>query len=208
MDIYKKIKELRVVPIITIDNIDLAIPFADALIEGGLPIAEITFRTNVAAKIIAKISKERPNVLIGAGTILTSNDLRQAIDSGASFGVTPGLNPAIVEEALKNNFPLAPGVMTPSDIERAISMGLTKLKFFPAEAAGGIKMLNSLVSPYSHMGVNFIPTGGINMSNAADYLRISKVLAIGGSWIAKEEDIDNRNWNRIIENCREVVDNL
>lgn len=208
MSIYKKIKELKVVPVITIDNVDLAIPFADALIEGGLPIAEITFRTTSAAEIISKISKERPEVLLGAGTILTLDNLKRAIDCGASFGVAPGFNPIIIEEALKQNFPLSPGVMTPSDIEGALQMGVKYLKFFPAEAAGGIKMLKSLAAPYSHMGVSFIPTGGISLSNASDYLSVPQVLAVGGTWIAKKDDISEGNWKKIIENCKEVVNNL
>jgi len=208
MSIYRKIKELKVVPVITIDNVELAIPFADALFEGGLPIAEITFRTIAAADIISKINKERPEVLLGAGTILTLDNLKRAIDCGASFGVAPGFNPIIVEEALKQNFPFSPGVMTPSDIERALEMGVKNLKFFPAEAAGGIKMLKSLAAPYSHMGISFIPTGGISLSNASEYLAIPQVLAVGGTWIAKKDDISKGNWKKIIENCKEVANNL
>ncbi len=201
-NIYEKIGMLKVVPVIAIDKAESALPLADALIKGGLPIAEITFRTDAAADVILKISKDRPAVVIGAGTILTVEHLRKAIDCGAKFGVAPGFNPEVVEEALKLNFPFSPGVMTPSDVEGALSMGVNVLKFFPAEAAGGTAMLKSLVAPYAHMGVKFIPTGGITPNNIDQYLNIPNVLAVGGTWIAKSGDIKEGNWEKIKNNCR------
>ena len=200
-EIYQKIEEFRIVPVIAIEDADSALPLADALIGGGLPVAEITFRTEAASAVILKIAKERPDMLIGAGTILTIDNLKRAIDCGAKFGVAPGFNPKIVEESLKLNFPFSPGVMTPSDIEGALSLGIKVLKFFPAEAAGGTKMLKSLAAPYAHLGVRFIPTGGINLEILNNYLSIPQVLAVGGTWIANAEDIRKKNWKQISTNC-------
>ncbi len=205
MEVYKKIGELKVVPVIAIEQAEAALPLADALIEGGLPVAEITFRTEAAADVILKLKKERPEMLIGAGTILTLENLRKAVDCGAAFGVAPGFNPRIVEESLKLNFPFAPGIMTPSDVEAALSFGLKVLKFFPAEAAGGTKFLKSLSAPYAHAGVKFIPTGGVNQQNLLDYLALEVVLAVGGTWIAKKDDIAAGNWEKIKQNCRNTV---
>ena len=200
-EIYQKIEEFRIVPVIAIEDEDSALPLADALIGGGLPVAEITFRTEAASAVILKIAKERPDMLIGAGTILTIDNLKRAIDCGAKFGVAPGFNPKIVEETLKLNFPFSPGVMTPSDVECALSLGIKVLKFFPAEAAGGTKMLKSLAAPYAHLGVRFIPTGGINLEILTNYLSIQQVLAVGGTWIANAEDIRKKNWKQISTNC-------
>lgn len=200
-EIYQKIEEFRIVPVIAIEDEDSALPLADALIGGGLPVAEITFRTEAASAVILKIAKERPDMLIGAGTILTIDNLKRAIDCGAKFGVAPGFNPKIVEETLKLNFPFSPGVMTPSDVECALSLGIKVLKFFPAEAAGGTKMLKSLAAPYAHLGVRFIPTGGINLEILTNYLSIPQVLAVGGTWIANAEDIRKKNWKQISTNC-------
>jgi 2-dehydro-3-deoxyphosphogluconate aldolase / (4S)-4-hydroxy-2-oxoglutarate aldolase len=202
--VYNKIKKFKVVPVIAIEHEVKALALADALIEGGLPVAEITFRTAVAAKVIVKLSREKPAVLIGAGTILTIDNLKHAIDSGAAFGLSPGLNTAVAEAALKLNFPFFPGVMTPGDIEKALSMGITVLKFFPAEAAGGNAMLKSLIGPYAHMGVEFIPTGGVTINNMKEYLDIKQVIAVGGTWVATKEDINNDNWKSISNNCRVI----
>lgn len=201
-EIYQRIGKYRIVPVIAIEDADSALALADALIEGGLPVAEITFRTEAASAVIFKIAKERPGMLIGAGTILTIDNLKRAIDCGAKFGVSPGFNPKIVEESVKLNFPFSPGIMTPTDIEAAIGFGIKVLKFFPAEASGGTKMLKSLVAPYAHLGIRFIPTGGINLEILNNYLNIPQVLAVGGTWIAKAEDIKNKNWQQISINCK------
>jgi 2-dehydro-3-deoxyphosphogluconate aldolase / (4S)-4-hydroxy-2-oxoglutarate aldolase len=195
------LKNLKVIPVIVIDQVDATLPLADALTEGGLPVVEITFRTEEATKVIEKLAKERPNLLVGAGTILTVDDLKKARDRGAKFGVSPGLNRKIVEEAVKIGFPFYPGIMTPSDIEAALEMGIKTLKFFPAEAVGGIDMLKSLIRPYAHLGIQFIPTGGVSIRKAKDYLTVPEVIAIGGSWIAKKEDISAGNWKEIKERC-------
>ena len=204
-ELHAKIAELGVVPVIAIDDAGQAVALADALIEGGLPIAEITFRTDAGQAAIKKIATDRPDCLLGAGTILTVDQLKAAQDAGAVFGVSPGFNPKVVAEAIKIGFPLSPGVMTPSDVEAALDMGLEVLKFFPAEAAGGIKMLKALVGPYKHTGVKFVPTGGINLGNFKDYLALDVVLAVGGSWVATKADIAAGDWDKVKANCREII---
>ena len=201
-DVNERIGQFGVVPMIAIDNAAAALPLADALIAGGLPVAEITFRTAAAAGAIAALKAERPDLLVGAGTILTVENLRRASDCGAEFGVSPGFNPQVVAEARKIGFAFSPGVMTPTDVEAAMAMGLSVLKFFPAEAVGGAKMLKSLAAPYAHTGIRFIPTGGINQNNAGDYLAMDCVLAVGGSWIAKRDAIAAGNWAKIEQNAR------
>jgi 2-dehydro-3-deoxyphosphogluconate aldolase/(4S)-4-hydroxy-2-oxoglutarate aldolase len=203
-DLYQSIKNFRVIPIIAIEQVEAALPLADALMKGGLPIAEITFRTEAAAAVIRKLAMERPDLLIGAGTILTVDNLKKARDCGAKFGVAPGFNRKVVEETVKYGFPFSPGIMTPSDVEAALELGVKILKFFPAEAAGGINMLKSLLAPYAHMGVQFIPTGGINLPKAKEYLAIPQVIAVGGTWIAKKEDITAGNWQEITAHCQAV----
>ena len=203
-ELYSKLEKYRVVPVIAIENIESALPLADALIEGGLPVAEITFRTEAATGVISKLKAERPQLLVGAGTVLTLNNLKKSIECGAEFAVAPGFNMEIVRHSRKMGFPFSPGIMTPSDIEGALGLGVKILKFFPAEAAGGIKFLKSIAAPYSHTGVRFIPTGGINQNNLADYLAFPSVLAVGGTWIAKKDDIAAGNWNKIKENCLQI----
>ncbi|MBN2349530.1 MAG: bifunctional 4-hydroxy-2-oxoglutarate aldolase/2-dehydro-3-deoxy-phosphogluconate aldolase [Bacteroidales bacterium] len=203
-ELYQTLKSLKVIPIIAIEQAEAALLLADALIEGGLPVAEITFRTEAAANVIKKLAKERPGLLVGAGTILTIDNLKKAQDCGARFGVAPGFNRKVVEETIKIGFPFSPGIMTPSDVEAALELGIKVQKFFPAEAAGGLTMLKSLVAPYAHMGVQFIPTGGLNINNAKDYLAIPQVIAVGGTWIAKKEDISAGSWKEIKERCQAV----
>ena len=205
MSIVDLIACWKVVPVIAIESPGAALSLADALIEGGLPIAEITFRTEAAAAVIRKMTQERPGVLVGAGTILTLDNLNAAIDSGAGFGVAPGFNPKIVEAAQERGFPFVPGVCTPSDVEAALSSGCTVLKFFPAGAMGGLTMLKSLLAPYGHTGVQFMPTGGVSPANLGEYLATKGVIACGGTWIATKEDIAENRWELIASRCREVV---
>ena len=205
IDVYEKIGKLKVLPVIAIDTVESALPLADALIAGGLPVAEITFRTSAAAEVLRTLKKERPDLMLGAGTVLNVETLHRARDCGATFALAPGFNPVVVAEAIRIGLPFAPGVMTPSEVEEALSLGLKVLKFFPAGDAGGPRMLNSLSGPYAHTGVRFIPTGGVTIDNLKDYLAVKTVLAVGGTWIAKREDIAAGNWDRIRNNCREVV---
>jgi 2-dehydro-3-deoxyphosphogluconate aldolase/(4S)-4-hydroxy-2-oxoglutarate aldolase len=205
-EIKAKIKEHKIIPIIAIEKMDDVLPLADSLIEGGLPLIEITFRTKIAPEVIKLLHKERPEMLLGAGTVLTNDELKAAIDNGAAFGVAPGFNPKIVEGALKNNFLFMPGILTPTDLEAALSLGINVFKFFPAEAAGGINYLKSISAPYSHKNIQFIPTGGINIQNLRDYLDLKEVLAVGGTWLAKKADIETGQWDMIVKKCRAAKD--
>ena len=202
---YAKIRHLGVIPVVAIDSVDAALPLADALCEGGLPVVEITFRTDAAAEVIKTIATKRPGMLVGAGTLLTADSLQRAVDCGASFGVAPGCNPSVIQKARELDFAFSPGVMTPTDVECALALGVDVLKFFPAGAAGGVKMLKSLAAPYAHTGVRFIPTGGVNQGNLVEYLALPSVVAVGGTWVATRDDIAAGNWSGITERCRSAV---
>ena len=207
-DICKVLAEVQVVPVIAIDSVEDAIPLADALLEGGISAAEITFRTAAAADVINLLSKERPQLFVGAGTVLTPENAKRAFDCGAKFAVAPGCNPDVIAAAQKIGLTFAPGVMTPSDIEVATSMGLTLLKFFPAGAAGGVKMLKNISAPYKHLGVKFMPTGGVTIDNVQEYLAVPEIIAVGGTWLAKQDMIANGEWDKIRANCQAVVELL
>jgi len=191
----QKLYEIGIVPVITIDEAEKAVPLADALCDGGLPCAEITFRTAAAAEAIAAIRKERPEMLVGAGTILSVEQLHSAIDAGAQFIVTPGLNPVVVEAAIAAGVPVIPGCSRPSDVEIAYTMGLRTVKFFPAEAAGGVAMLKAMSAPYGMM--RFMPTGGIDASNLREYLDLPSVLACGGSFMVSKNALKNNDFDSI-----------
>ena len=150
------------VPVIAIEAVEAALPLADALLEGGLPVAEITFRTPAAAEVIARLARHRPALLVGAGTVLSEENVDAAKAAGARFGVAPGLNPAVVQHAAQVGLPFVPGVCTPSEIEQALGLGCRMVKFFPAESGGGVEMVKTLATPYAHTGIRFMPTGGLN----------------------------------------------
>ena len=200
-NIFDRVARLGVVPVIAIESADAAVPLADALLEGGLPVVEITFRTAAAAEVIRRIAKERPQLIVGAGTVLTAANLETAKASGAAFAVAPGLNPAIVKQAQAIGLPFVPGVATPTDIEAGLSLGCKLLKFFPAEALGGVGMIDALSAPYKHAGVHFMPTGGVNTANLESYLKLDTVAAVGGTWIAKKEDLANGKWADVRARC-------
>lgn len=209
MDNQKFIETLfkyRVVPVIAIEAAETALPLADALLEGGLPLVEITFRTEAAVDVIRTLAEKRPELCIGAGTVLTSENLANAVEAGAAFGVAPGTNPEIIEMAQELDWPFIPGVCTPSEIEAALSMEVSILKFFPAGAAGGVPMLKALSAPYAHTGVKFMPTGGVSVSNLAEYLALPTVIACGGTWIATKEDIAEGKWSLIKDRCKLVTE--
>jgi 2-dehydro-3-deoxyphosphogluconate aldolase/(4S)-4-hydroxy-2-oxoglutarate aldolase len=182
--VVNRIAELKLIPMVVMDSADDAEPFGDALVKGGLPIAEITFRTPSAESAIRALA-ERGDLLVGAGTVLTTEQADRAIDAGAQFIVAPGTNPKVVEHVLKRGLPMVPGVVTPSEIELAMSLGVPLLKFFPAETMGGIATLKALAGPYPD--VRFVPTGGITPELAPGYLRLKNVVACGGSWMAPRE---------------------
>ena len=205
-EIFSRIAQLGIVPVIAIENADAAIPLADAFIEGGLPVVEITFRTAAAAEVIRKMARERPQLIVGAGTVLTLANLEAAKASGAAFAVAPGLNPQTVKQAQAMGLPFMPGVATPSDIELGVSLGCKLLKFFPAEANGGVNMIEALSAPYKHAGVRFMPTGGVNPANLESYLKLDTVAAVGGTWIAKKEDLAHGKWDDIRNRCKAALE--
>ena len=198
-----RLAELRVVPVVTIDDAADAIGLAQALADGGLPIAEITFRTDAAAAAIAAIRAARPDVLVGAGTVLDAATVDRALGAGAHFIVAPGFNPGMVAYALSRGASVVPGVVTPSEIEAAMSLGLRVLKFFPAEASGGPAYLSAVRATYPM--VRFMPTGGINLGNLASYLALPNVIAAGGTWIATAEAIRSQRWEEISGLAAEAV---
>jgi 2-dehydro-3-deoxyphosphogluconate aldolase / (4S)-4-hydroxy-2-oxoglutarate aldolase len=200
--IWDRIGRCGVVPVIAMEHAQAALPLADALLGGGLAVVEITFRTPAAAEVIRALSQERPQLLVGAGTVLTPANLEAAKASGAAFAVAPGLNPRIVAQAQDMDLPFVPGVATPSDIEAGLSLGCKTLKFFPAEALGGVPMLEALSAPYQHTGVRFMPTGGVNPGNLETWLKLSSVVAVGGTWIARSEDLAAGRWEGIRQRCQ------
>ena len=204
--IFSKIAQLGIVPVIAIENVEAAIPLADALLQGGLPVVEITFRTAAAADVIRRISQERPQLLVGAGTVLTTANLEAAKASGAAFAVAPGLNPQIVRQAQAIQLPFMPGIATPSDIEAALALGCKLLKFFPAGAFGGVTMIEAFSAPYKHTGVKFMPTGGVSTANLESYLKLDTVAAVGGTWIAKKEDLAAGKWDDIRNRCKAALE--
>jgi 2-dehydro-3-deoxyphosphogluconate aldolase/(4S)-4-hydroxy-2-oxoglutarate aldolase len=205
-EVFSTLAKFAVVPVIAIDSVDAALPLADALIEGGLPVAEITFRTAAAAEVIVKLAKERPTLVLGAGTVLTAENLRRARDAGARFGVAPGLNPDVIAEANRLGLPFVPGVITPSEVEQALALGVKLVKYFPAEAFGGLKVIKALSAPYAHTGMRFMPTGGVTAANLPDYLASDAVACVGGTWIASREAIAEKKWDQIRANCRTAVE--
>ena len=188
---------IRIVPVLVLNDVDSGLKMCEVLAECGLPAAEITFRTTAAEAVIKAASERFPELYLGAGTVLNSRDLHRAFDAGAKFAVAPGFNPTIVKEAVANGFAFAPGVCTPSEVEQAMEYGCRFLKFFPAEASGGINFLKSLIAPYKHMGVRFMPTGGVTTANVADYLAVKEIVAVGGTWLGKSSDIESNNWDAI-----------
>ncbi len=196
----------RIVPVVVIDHVESAEPLAEALLAGGLDIMEITFRTAAAEESIKRISARFPEILLGAGTLLEKEQVQRAKDAGATFGLAPGLNPNIIAAAREIGLQFSPGVMTPSDVELALSLGCKLLKFFPAEAAGGTNMLKSLAGPYGHTGVKFIPTGGITSGNLASYLKLPIVAAIGGSWMVDKQLVNDGKWAEITRITREAIE--
>ena len=204
--ILETISNIGILPVIVLENTEDALPLANALWEGGLPCAEVTFRTEAAEESIRLMSTAYPEMLIGAGTILSTEQADRAIAAGAKFIISPGLNPEVVRHCQNKNVPIMPGLSTASELEIALSLGLSVVKFFPAEAAGGLKMIKSLAAPYTQM--KFIPTGGINHSNFNDYLAFPKILACGGSWMVDPKLIKAQNFDKIQELVSEAIQAL
>lgn len=203
IDVLQRIGELGVVPVIAIDNAADAPKLGQALLDGGLPCAEITFRTAAAAEAIALMTAECPDVLVGAGTVMTVDQAKRASEAGVKFVVTPGFDEDVVTWCIEHNMPVTPGVVTPTEINMALKKGLNVVKFFPAEASGGVKTLKAIAAPYQ--GVKFIPTGGISLGNLADYLSLKSVHAVGGSWMVTKELISAGKFDQITAMAAEAV---
>ena len=195
MDIIERIKQIGIIPVVSISNLEHALLLAEALLEGDLPCAEITFRTAAAAAAITQIKQRFPEILLGAGTVLSPAQAQIALDAGAEFLVSPGTNPAVVDFCIAKNITIFPGVCTPTEIEMNVAKGLSVMKFFPAEPAGGVKFLQAICAPYKD--VRFIPTGGIDNKNIGDYLALPQVVACGGSWMVKPELMNDNNFAEI-----------
>ncbi len=201
--IVKRIHDLGILPVIAIEDAEKAVPLAKALCDGGLPAAEITFRTACAKEAIMKIRKELPDMLVGAGTVLTKQQVDEALEAGSEFIVTPGFNPEIVKYAIEKGAIIMPGTATPGEMEQAMTLGLDIVKFFPAEQNGGLAKLKAVSAPYSKL--RFIPTGGINAANLTDYIKFPKIIACGGTWMVKKDLIDSENWAEITRLTEEAV---
>ncbi len=204
-DVFSRIGQIGVVPVIAIESVEHALPLADALLRAELPVIEITFRTAAAEQVIRTLVEHRPELLVGAGTVLTLDNVRAAKDAGAQFALAPGTNPMVIEASASVGLPFMPGVCTPSDVEAALACGRTALKFFPAEASGGVPAIRSLWATYKHMGIHFVPTGGIKAENLSDYLKTPGVSAVGGTWLAKPEDLAEGRFDEIEKRCAAAV---
>ena len=202
----KKIGELGIVPVVKMEKAEDALPLGKALIDGDLPIAEITFRTSAAEESIKTLTGELPNLLVGAGTVLTIEQVKSAVSAGAKFIVSPGFNPKVVDYCIENSIPITPGINNPTQIEMALVRGIEVVKYFPAEASGGLALLKSMSAPYT--GIKFVPTGGINQNNLCSYLSNNKVLACGGSWMVKADLISSGNFAEITRITKEAISTM
>ena len=194
-DIFEKIHQIGILPVIALDDAAQAVPLAKALAEGGIPAAEATFRTAAGEEAIRRIAQEVPEVLVGAGTVLTCEQVDRAVSAGAKFIVSPGTNPKVVRHCMEKGAQPVPGVVTPTEIETALELGLEVLKFFPAEPSGGLGMIKALAAPYTQ--IKFIPTGGISAANVGEYLKYPKILACGGSWMVKKDMVNAGKFDEI-----------
>lgn len=202
-DVVDRLRALRVVPVVVIDDAERAAPLARALVDGGLPCAEVTFRTPAAALAIRRIADAYPQLLLGAGTVLRPEQVDAAVAAGASFIVAPGFNPRVVDRALDRQIPVFPGVCTPTEIEAALERGLRVVKFFPAEPMGGVRYLSAISAPYGEIG--FIPTGGINAARLGEYLKLPAVVACGGSWMVARDLVGEGDFARVRGAVEEAV---
>ena len=205
-EVFGALNAMGIVPVIVIQDVKDAVPLGKALCNGGLPCAEVTFRTAAAGEAIAAISRELPDMLVGAGTVLTIQQVDEALEAGAKFIVSPGLNPEIVQYCQSKGVPIIPGIATPSEIEQALSLGLDVVKFFPSEQNGGINKIKALAGPYTNL--SFMPTGGVNAKNINDYLAFPKVVACGGTWMVPADKIAAGDWDSIIALTQEAVQTM
>lgn len=203
MNMNEQLQKYKVIPVVVVDSVEQMLKLSEVLCDNGLPVAEVTFRTEAAADAIRAAKEQYPHMLIGAGTVLTTEQVLEARDAGASFVVTPAFNPEVVAKCQEIGIDIVPGVNSPYLVDQAMQMGLKTLKFFPAEASGGIPMLKSMLGPYQ--GIKFMPTGGISASNLKDYLSVPGVLACGGSWMVDKKLIEQGQWDELARLVRESV---
>ena len=203
--VAKRLTAKGVVAVLMIDRVDDAVPVAEALLRGGVDAMELTLRTEAALPALESITASVPEMLAGIGTIIKTEQVTQAMNSGAAFGVSPGTNVDVIAAAQDEGLPFAPGIMTPSDIERALPFGCEILKFFPAGSSGGIKHLKNIAAPYAHLGLKYVPLGGVNQENMTDYLKENIIAAVGGSWIASKDLIASGKWDQITTNASSAV---
>ena len=206
MLIFEQFSKIGIIPVVVLDDPKDAAPLAKVLCENGLPCAEVTFRTSAAEESIRIMSREFPNMLVGAGTVLTKEQADRAMNAGAKFIVSPGLNPKIVQYCIDNSVPVTPGTQTPSEMEQALELGLKVVKFFPAENAGGLAMIKAVAAAY--VDLKFMPTGGINAKNVRDYLAYNRIIACGGSWMVKKDLVSAGEWDKIaalVKEASEIV---
>ncbi len=204
--VLEEISKIGIVPVIALDDAKDAEPLAKALVEGGIPCAEVTFRTACAADVIKIMTTKYPELLVGAGTVLTTEQVDRAVEAGAKFIVSPGLNPKVVKYCVDKGIPVTPGTSNPSDVEQAIELGLEVVKFFPAEQAGGLAMIKAMSAPYVNM--KFMPTGGINADNLTSYLDFKKIIACGGSWMVKKDLVAAGKFDEITKLTRQAVEKM
>ena len=202
----ERLREIGIVPVIVIDDAEDAVPVAEALMEGGLPCAEVTLRTPSAMEALRRMVKAYPELLVGAGTVLSADQVDESLDAGAKFIVSPGINPAVVDQSLQREVPVFPGVCTPTEVAVGLARGLRTLKFFPAEPAGGLPFLKAISAPYPMM--EFIPTGGINVQNLSSYLGFKKVVACGGSWMVAQDWIREKDFGRVRREVEKAVQTI
>jgi len=203
MEVIKKMERVKIIPVAVIEDSENAIPLGKALLDAGLPVVEVTFRTEAAAESISRLREKFPDMLVGAGTVLKIEQVKVAVDAGSEFIVTPGFNPTVVDYCVENKIPIVPGLNSPSFIEWGLERGLNHFKFYPAEISGGPKMLQLLSGPYP--SVKFMPTGGVINRTLIEYLKLDNVFACGGSWIVKKELINGKNFNEIMKRTKEAV---
>ena len=202
--ILEQFGKIGIIPVVVLEDAKDAMPLARALCEGGLPCAEVTFRTAAAEECIRIMAENFPDMLVGAGTVLTTEQVDRAVNAGAKFIVSPGLNPEVVAYCVERNIPITPGTCNPSNVEQAIGFGLDVVKFFPAEPAGGLNYIKAIAAPY--VGMKFMPTGGINEKNVRDYLKYDRILACGGSWMVKGDLVKAGDFDKIRKLTKEAAD--
>lgn len=204
-EVIAKVRKTPIIAVLVIDAAEDAVPLAKALMAGGVFATELTLRTPAAFEAIDRIRQELPEILLGVGTILNAEQVRAVKERGAAFGVAPGLNSSVVMAAKEFSLPFAPGVMTPTEIESAFALGCSVMKFSPAELVGGLKYLKNVNAPYAHLGIKYIPLGGVSLENLESYLGCPDVLAIGGSWLAPRKLIQEKAWKEISKNCEDAM---